>query len=312
MKTDKRLMKGTYGTYRKRIGFGMLSIALVFASCSDSLNDYDATGTFDADEIVVSSEVAGAILKLDVSEGETLAQGQTIGLIDSVQLFLQKQQLEANILAVEAGRPNIESQLAPLEEQLKKQQQEKQRVENLLKAEAATTKQLDDINSAILVLQKQLAAQRIALGNAQTSADAQTTAMRSQIAQLNDRLAKCHITAPINGTVLAQYAHTGELTSAGRPLFKLADMEHVYLKAYVTSQQLADIRLGQAVQVRADFGNKEYRSYDGKITWISDKSEFTPKNITTSDDRANMVYAIKVAVRNDGYLKLGMYGEVKF
>ena len=285
---------------------------MLLASCSDGLGDYDATGTFDADEVLVSSEVSGAILRLDVSEGDQLKQGQVVGLIDSVQLFLQKQQLEANIKALEASRPDVASQLAPLEEQLSKQLQEKTRVENLLKAEAATTKQLDDINSAILVLEKQLEAQRTALDQSRAGTDAQVAAMQAQVAQLDDRLGKCHLAAPMSGTVLAKYAHTGELTSAGRPLFKLADMEHVYLKAYVTSVQLADIRLGQTVQVRADFGNEQYRQYEGQITWISDKSEFTPKNITTSDDRANMVYAIKVAVENDGYLKLGMYGDVKF
>lgn len=305
-------MKERNVTCGKKTWASLLGAAVLLASCSDGLGDYDATGTFDADEVLVSSEVSGAILRLDVSEGDQLKQGQVVGLIDSVQLFLQKQQLEANIKALEASRPDVASQLAPLEEQLSKQLQEKTRVENLLKAEAATTKQLDDINSAILVLEKQLEAQRTALDQSRAGTDAQVAAMQAQVAQLDDRLGKCHLAAPMSGTVLAKYAHTGELTSAGRPLFKLADMEHVYLKAYVTSVQLADIRLGQTVQVRADFGNEQYRQYEGQITWISDKSEFTPKNITTSDDRANMVYAIKVAVENDGYLKLGMYGDVKF
>lgn len=305
-------MKERNVTCGKKTWASLLGAAVLLASCSDGLGDYDATGTFDADEVLVSSEVSGAILRLDVSEGDQLKQGQVVGLIDSVQLFLQKQQLEANIKALEASRPDVASQLAPLEEQLSKQLQEKTRVENLLKAEAATTKQLDDINSAILVLEKQLEAQRTALDQSRAGTDAQVAAMQAQVAQLDDRLGKCHLAAPMSGTVLAKYAHTGELTSAGHPLFKLADMEHVYLKAYVTSVQLADIRLGQTVQVRADFGNEQYRQYEGQITWISDKSEFTPKNITTSDDRANMVYAIKVAVENDGYLKLGMYGDVKF
>lgn len=305
-------MKERNVTCGKKTWASLLGAAVLLASCSDGLGDYDATGTFDADEVLVSSEVSGAILRLDVSEGDQLKQGQVVGLIDSVQLFLQKQQLEANIKALEASRPDVASQLAPLEEQLSKQLQEKTRVENLLKAEAATTKQLDDINSAILVLEKQLEAERTALDQGIASADAQAAGMRLQIDQLNDRLAKCRLKAPAAGTVLAKYARAGELTSAGRPLFKLADMEHVYLKVYVTSTQLGDIRLGQEVQVRADFGDEQYRHYDGRIIWISDKSEFTPKNIYTSDDRANMVYAVKVAVPNDGYLKLGMYGDVKF
>ncbi len=305
-------MKGKKDKLAKGAWLGLLVAAIVPTSCSDNLGDYDATGTFDTEEILVSSEVSGAILRLDVQEGDKLAAGQEVGLIDSLQLYLQKRQLEESIKAVEANRPDVATRLAPVEEQLAKQRQEKERVEKLLKAEAASTKQLDDINSAILILEKQLEAERTALDQGIASADAQAAGMRLQIDQLNDRLAKCRLKAPAAGTVLAKYARAGELTSAGRPLFKLADMEHVYLKVYVTSTQLADIRLGQEVQVRADFGDEQYRHYDGRIIWISDKSEFTPKNIYTSDDRANMVYAVKVAVPNDGYLKLGMYGDVKF
>ncbi len=287
-------------------------IVLLFLSCSNGKDNYDATGTFDADEVIISSEVNGAILKFPVTEGSVLSKGEEIGLIDSTQLYLQKLQLLQNIEAVEANRPAINTQVAPLKEQLTKLYQEKTRVENLLKADAATKKQLDDINSSIYVLEKQIAAQENALGNSLTGADAQAAALYTQVAQLDDRLSKCRISSPIDGTVLAKYAQEGELTSAGRPLLKVANMNNVFLKAYLTSSQLADIKLGQEVDVRADFGAGNYREYKGKISWISEKSEFTPKNILTSDDRANMVYAVKIALENDGYIKLGMYGEVKF
>lgn len=302
MKTNKSIFKA----------LSLLLFGGTLFSCSDSNGGYDATGTFDATEITVSGEVAGAVLELNIMEGDKLTKGQQVGLIDSLQLHLQKQQLLQNMEAIEANRPSVDTQLAPLEEQLAKQRQEKARVENLLKAEAATGKQLDDINSAILILEKQIEAQRNSLNNAVVASNAQIAALKTQIAQLDDRLSKCRIIAPADGTVLAKYTQAGELTSAGRPLMKIADMDHIYLKAYIISSQLADIKLGQPVKVRADFGGEVYREYEGKITWISDKSEFTPKNITTSDDRANMVYAIKISVPNDGYLKLGMYGEVKF
>ncbi len=314
MKTEKRFSKNVRRGYSlPSVCFILPAILLIVSvSCSDNLGDYDATGTFDAEEILVSSEVAGAIVRLDVTEGDKLEQGQEVGLVDTLQLYLQRQQLKENIRALKTSLPDVSTRLAPIEEQLAKQRQEKTRVENLLKVEAATAKQLDDISSAIVVLEKQLEAERTALNKSIAGAEAQIAATELQIMQLDDRLAKCRLKAPAAGTVLSKYARAGELTAAGHPLFKLADMEHVYLKSYVTSLQLAEIRLGQEAKVRADFGEGEYRHYDGKVIHISDKSEFTPKNIYTSSDRANMVYAVKIAVENDGYLKLGMYGDVKF
>ena len=202
--------------------------------------------------------------------------------------------------------------LAPLEEQLAKQRREKQRVENLLQADVTTEKQLDDISSAISVLEKQLDAQRTSLQNSVTSIDAQIAAAEAQLGQLEEQLAKCRITSPIDGTVLAKYAQAGELAIAGKPLMKVADVAHIYLRAYLLSSQLANVKLGQPVKVYADFGKGSVRTYEGTVTWISDQSEFTPKNIVTADDRANMVYAVKIAVPNDGYLKIGMYGGINF
>ena len=272
---------------------------LAAGGCAGDRNQYDATGNFEATEVVVSSEVNGRILEFPISEGSPVHSGEQVGLIDSTQLHLQRLQVESNILALESSRP-------PLEEQLAKQQRERQRVENLMKADVTTEKQLDDITSAITVLEKQLDAQRSALGNSLKSIDAQIAAARAQAGQLEEQLAKCRICSPIEGTVLAKYAQ-----AAGKPLMKVADVNNIHLKAYLVSSQLPQVKLGQKVKVYADFGGDEKREYEGTVTWISDRSEFTPKNIVTSDDRANMVYAIKIAVPNDGYLKIGMYGGIK-
>lgn len=285
---------------------------LVGAGCSNDRNQYDATGNFEATEVTVSSEVNGRIVEFPVTEGSIVSRGEEVGLIDTTQLHLQRLQIESNILALRSSRPDVEEQLAPVEEQLAKQQRERIRIENLMKADVATEKQLDDITSAIAVLEKQLDAQRAALGNSSKSLDAQTAAARAQLEQVKEQIARCRITAPIDGTVVAKYAEAGELAIAGKPLMKIADLDNVYLKAYLVSSQLPSVKIGQKVKVYADFGAGERREYEGTVTWISDRSEFTPKNIVTSDDRANMVYAVKVAVPNDGYVKIGMYGGVKF
>ena len=290
----------------------ILPALLILAGCAGNKTDRDATGTFHATELILSSEIPGQILRLDAEEGSVLTQGQEIGLIDSTQLYLQKQQLTQGIAGVEASKPTVAIQLAPLEEQLAAYRRDRTRIENLREADAANQKQLDDINSAVAALEKQIAAHRNTLTTSLAGADAQAATMRTQMEQLDDRLAKCRIVAPISGTVVAKYAYAGELAAQGRPLLKIADTDNIYLKAYVTSAQLAGVKLGQQARVTADFGGGNTREYDGQVTWISDKSEFTPKNILTSDDRANMVYAVKIAVSNDGYLKIGMYGEVKF
>lgn len=290
----------------------LASLLLTATACNRNRSQYDATGNFEATEVIVSSEVNGRILAFPVSEGDVLTAGAEAGLIDSTQLHLQRLQIESNIRALRSSCPDVEQQLAPLEEQLAKQRREKQRVENLLQADVTTEKQLDDISSAISVLEKQLDAQRTSLQNSVTSIDAQIAAAEAQLGQLEEQLAKCRITSPIDGTVLAKYAQAGELAIAGKPLMKVADVAHIYLRAYLLSSQLANVKLGQPVKVYADFGKGSVRTYEGTVTWISDQSEFTPKNIVTADDRANMVYAVKIAVPNDGYLKIGMYGGINF
>ena len=286
------------------------TLLLAMVACGRS-GDFDATGTFEATEITVSAEAAGRILWFTAEEGEQLIAGEQVGVIDTVQLYLQKMHLERQRASVRSGRPDIAKQVASLREQIAKQQTERRRVENLLKDDAATTKQLDDIDAQLKILEKELDASLSTLRNNTASIDENSSAIELQIAQKEDQLAKCRILSPVTGTVLAKYAEAGELASIGRPLMKVADLEHIYLRAYFTSDQLASLKIGQQVDVTADFGADERYDYPGRVTWIAFESEFTPKTIQTRNTRANLVYAVKIAVKNDGRLKIGMYGEVK-
>lgn len=293
----------------KRILFYSATL-LTMVACGRG-NDFDATGTFEATEVVVSAEAAGRILSFDAEEGDAVQAGRQIGAIDTVQLYLQKLQLERQRASVISNRPDIRKQAAALREQIAKQEIERSRVVNLLKDGAATTKQLDDIDASLKVLNGQLEALLSTLGNNTAAIDENSSALELQIAQIEDRLMKSRIASPISGTVLAKYSEQGELAAVGRPLMKVADMENVYLRAYFTSDQLSSLKIGQEVTVTADFGGDEQIDYSGRITWIASESEFTPKNIQTKSSRASLVYAVKIAVKNDGRLKLGLYGEVK-
>lgn len=292
------------------IGLG----ALLFASCSNKDGDYDASGAFEATEIIVSSEASGKIEYLIIMEGQQLEKGQQVGLIDTTQLYLQKMNLLSNIKGVRSQQPNIAAQTASIKEQITTLEREKQRTINLIEANAATQKQLDDINGQIEVLQKQLSASESTLQKSSQNITAQSSSMDIQIEQIEDRLKKSIITSPITGTVLNKYAEEGELANMGTPLFKIADINNMILRVYVTNDQLSNIKLNNKVQVTVNNSkdNDSNRVYEGTVTWISDKSEFTPKTIQTKNERANLVYAMKVSVKNDGYLKIGMYGEVKF
>ena len=288
----------------------VISLFLILASCNRGNNHYDASGTFEATEIIISAEANGKILAFVVEEGQQLQVGEKVGYIDTAQLYLQKKQLEANIRAVEARRPEIRTQIAALEQQIKTQQTEKQRVENLLKANAANQKQLDDINASIELLKRQLDALKSSLTITVSGITHDVATLEVQIAQLDDRLKKSQIINPIKGTVLVKYAQPNEMTAQGKALYKIADLDNMFLRAYITSDQLTQVKLGQTVSVFADYG-KGSKEYQGIITWISDQAEFTPKTIQTRNERANLVYAVKIAVKNDGLLKMGMYGEVK-
>lgn len=288
--------------------YGLLSLLVVGCGNRD---DFDATGTFEATEVTVSAEANGRILCFDVEEGDSVEAAVPVGAIDTVQLYLQKLQLERQVASARSSRPDVRKQATALREQIAQQQTERRRVENLLKDGAATTKQLDDIDAQLKILQGQLDALLSTLHNNLASIDENSSAIELQIAQIEDRLSKCRIVSPVGGTVLAKYAEAGELAAVGRPLMKVADLGQVYLRAYFTSEQLSSLRLGQQVTVTADFGGDERIDYPGRITWIASESEFTPKSIQTRNSRANLVYAVKIAVKNDGRLKLGLYGEVK-
>lgn len=292
----------------KRIAY--IAILMLTASCGKQTT-FDAQGTFEATEIVVSSEATGKILHFEAEEGTLVEAGQQVGAMDSLQLHLQRKQLIAQQSALLNSRPDIKKQMSSLREQIAKQKSELQRVENMLRDGAATQKQHDDINAHIRVLEGQLEATLSTLGKNTASINDNSASLEAQIAALDDRIAKCHIIAPTNGTVLVKYAEAGELATVGKPLMKIANLEKIYLRAYFTSDQLANIRLGDTVKVIADFGGDEQHEYEGRISWISSESEFTPKNIQTKDSRANLVYAVKIAVKNDGRLKIGLAGEVR-
>jgi len=289
----------------------VLSAIILLTACGNSNGNYDAMGVFEATEVIVSAEANGKIEQLTLEEGQVVLPETPLGHIDTTQLYLKKMQLLANKGAVRSRQTDIPNQIAATKQQIATQRNELKRFQNLVKANAANQKQVDDINSQILVLERQLAAQTETLQNSNKSVTEESSALEIQVAQIDDQLRKSHITSPIKGTILSKYAEQGELASQGRALFKVADIENMYLRAYITSSQLTEIKIGQDVKVFADFGENEMKEYYGKVTWISDKSEFTPKTIQTRDERANLVYAVKIAVKNDGYIKKGMYGEIK-
>lgn len=288
------------------------TVLLSLAACNRGDGNFDATGTFEATEILVSSEANGKIMELNIEEGDRLDAGAMVGYIDSTQLYLKKMQLSAGLRSVDIRKPDIRKQIAALEQQIATARTEQQRMENLVKAKAGNQKQVDDIVNNIKYLQKQLDAQYSTLNKTTGGADAEAESILYQIMQLDDQLQKSRIVTPQAGTVLVKYAEPGEVTAAGKPLYKIADTDLLYLRAYITADQLSKLKQGQTVRVFADYGADEQREYPGTITWISDKSEFTPKGIQTKDERANLVYAIKIAVKNDGYLKIGQYGETVF
>ena len=260
--------------------------------------------------LAVSAGSADALSSVFVSASAG-ADSSFFCVIDTLQLYLKKLQLQASMKSVESQRPDVNKQIAATRQQIATARREKRRVENLLKAGAANQKQLDDWEAQIALLERQLTAQMSSLQNSTNSLTEQGSSVAIQVAQVEDQLAKCHVVSPISGTVLAKYAEAGELAAVGKPLFKVADIDQMYLRAYITSEQLSLVKLGNRVTVFSDYGGEERKEYPGVVTWISDRSEFTPKTILTKEERANLVYAVKIAVKNDGLLKIGMYGGVK-
>ena len=284
--------------------------AMLAVSCGTEA-EFDAQGTFEATEVIISSEAAGRILSFDIEEGMAINADEPLAVIDSVQLHLQRSQLEAQLSALLNSRPDVQTQVASLREQIATLKVEQRRIENMLRDGAATEKQKDDVDAQIRILESQLSATLSTLNTNTSTINSNAEAIRVQISALDDRIAKCRATSPISGTVLVKYAQEGELATVGKPLVKIADLGNIYLRAYFTSDQLASIKLGDEVTVTADFGGEERYDYVGRVAWISPESEFTPKTIQTKDSRANLVYAVKIAVENDGRLKIGLAGEVK-
>ncbi len=286
-------------------------LSLTLFGCGNSNGKFDATGTFESEEVIVSSEAMGKLVQFDVEEGATLKQNQLVGIVDTLQLYLKKKQLEASIKAVLSKQPDVATQLATIEEQIKTATTEKNRIENLVKSNAATTKQLDDINASLDLLNKQYTASKSNLTIARQGLQSETYPLQIQIEQIQDQINKSIIKNPVEGTVLTRYARQNEITANGKALYKIADLSKMTLRAYINGDQLGQIKLGQKVKVFVDKGDGKQKEMSGDIYWVSSKAEFTPKTIQTKDERANLVYAVKIMVINDGYLKIGMYGEVK-
>ena len=286
--------------------------ALFFVACTSSDKDYDATGVFEATEVTVAAEQSGALMMFDVNEGDEIALGKEVGLIDTTQIWLKIQQAGATKAVYQSQKPDMEKQIAATRQQLVKARQDQQRYKELVADGAAPSKLLDDATNQVQVLQKQLDAQISSLNTQLSTLNSQLSTVDVQVSQLMDQLQKCHITTPIKGTVLEKFVERGEFVAVGKPLFRMADTQQMFIRAYVTSAQLKDIKIGQKVKVFADYGDGQKKEYEGTVSWISSRSEFTPKTIQTDDERADLVYAIKVAIKNDGYVKIGMYGEVSF
>ena len=331
-------------TFMKRVNdkaqlFFLASIVLAVTACGKKEKEYDATGTFEATEVTVSAKSSGELQLFDVTEGGQVENGSVVGRIDAFQLKLKKEQLETTRGQLSANKRqlassknsndsrqlDLEKQLASIKQQIANAERERQRFSELVKDGAVPRKQLDDINYQIKVLEKQLEAtsDQIRSNNASLKdqstgidaqmdgIDAQAAGLEAQIRQIDDQIANTEVVAPYTGTVLEKYVERGEFVTTGKPLFKMADTQNMFLRAYVTSAQLQNIKVGQQVKVFADYGDGQMKEYAGTISWISSRSEFTPKTILTDDERADLVYAVKVAIKNDGFVKIGMYGRLK-
>lgn len=293
-------------------GFFIVALALSVSGCKDGDSLYEASGTFEATEVLVSSEVSGRIVSMDIMEGALLEKGKVCGQIDTLQLHLQKQQLQAGVNAALSRKRDVETQTAYIKEQIAVNRREAERVKNLIAADAANTKQLDDLNSGISLLEKQLEATVADIEQNNRIAEAEAMSYISQMESVEENIRRSSIVSPIDGTVIVKYMEEGELAAAGKPLFKVADLDNMVIRAYLTAGQLNRISLGQKVKVFAGTAESGQREYEGTVSWISSQSEFTPKTIYTHDERANLVYAVKVSFVNDGYVKVGMYGDIDF
>lgn len=304
----------------------LTALVFVITSCSDNQKEYDATGTFEATEVTVAAKSSGELKTFTLNEGENLNANQVVGNIDDYELQQKQdeltavlQQLDATASSTSSRQLNLKEQLASLSQQISHEQQEQKRFAELVKDGAVPRKQLDDINNQIQVLQRQYEATRNQIQSNNSSLEKQISAIQAQKQgvmaqkrQLEEKINNAQVLSPLQGTVLEKYVEQREFVSIGKPLFKVADTNKMFMRAYITSGQLKSIKVGQKATVFADYGNGQKKQYNGVVTWISNRSEFTPKTILTDDERADLVYAIKIQFTNDGYAKIGMYGEVKF
>lgn len=299
-------------TSMNKLSVLLLLAAALMAACTNSGTNPDASGTFEATEIIVSAEANGKLLEFNVEEGQAVQKGTRVGIIDSTALHLNKLQLIQSRKAVLAGQQNVKTQLESLRKELVNAQADQQRIENLVKGQVASQKQLDDANLRIDVLKARIEAQENLLNTGNTALREQSKTIEAQLAVIEDQLRRCSIVNPIEGTVLTKFSERFEMANVGKPLYKVADLSQVILRAYITNDQQSKVKIGQKVNVLVDDGAGASRKYEGSVQWVSDKAEFTPKTIQTKEERANLVYAVKIAVKNDGLLKIGMYGEVVF
>lgn len=293
----------------------VLVLILLFTSlvaCNNNGTNADASGTFEATEVIVSAEANGKLLEFRIEEGQSVKRGERIGFIDSTSLYLNKLQLIQNQRAVLAGQQDVKTQLESLRKELTNAQADQRRIENLVKGQVASQKQLDDTNLRIDVLKARIDAQENLLNTGNSALRGQSKTIAAQLNVIDDQLLRCRLVNPVDGTVLTKYSEAFEMTGVGKPLYKVADLSQLVLRAYVSNDQQSTMKIGQKVSVLVDDGGSSMRAYDGLVQWVSDKAEFTPKTIQTKEERANLVYAVKIAVKNDGLLKIGMYGEVKF
>jgi len=288
------------------------AVGIVFTACSSGDKDADAFGNIEAVEILVSSEGSGQIENLNIEEGDKLNVNQNVGVIDTMSLYLQKMQLQKSIEVIYAKLPDIVSEINVLKEKLANAELEQRRIRNLFKSEAATDRQLDDINSLVKVIKKQITATSSSLNIKQKGLLAEVAPISANIKLLDYRISKSNILSPVNGTILTKYAYSGEITALGKPLFKIANLDSLLCRAYISENQLEKVKLGGKVSVFTDTQKDTQKEFPGRVTWISDKAEFTPKVIQTKEQRMNLVYAVKVLVPNDGSLKIGMPARVKF
>ena len=285
---------------------------LLLSACAGEENGTDATGRFETTEITVSAKAQGEVVRFDLEEGQQVKRGEVVGAIDTAQLVLQREQLMAHLSATDSRQINAHRQLAALRQQIDNAKTEQRRFEELVSAQATSEKQLDDINYQLKVLERQLAAKEEEISKANKSVSGESAALLAQVSQVDVQLRNCLVASPVEGTVVTQYVERGEYVVPGRPLFKVANLEEMTLRAYLSAQQMAAVKIGQKVSVWIDQTAEEQKSYEGKITWIATEAEFTPKTIQTREERANLVYAVKVLVKNDGFIKRGMYGEIRF